>query len=83
MVSTPTVAGAVLGLAIQLYCNGMRKLPLMRHPWEHVLFMGIGAYAINELVAWEYRTEAALEKKKAELLRINKNRPVESLPRIF
>ena len=32
--------GGVLGLTVQLYSNAVRKLPLMRHPWEHVLWTG-------------------------------------------
>ena len=34
------LVGGILGLTLQLYSNGVRKLPLMRHPWEHVLLTG-------------------------------------------
>ena len=34
------VLGGLLGLTVQLYSNAVRKLPLMRHPWEHVLWTG-------------------------------------------
>eukprot|EP00850_Spirogloea_muscicola_P009903 SM000056S18021 [mRNA] locus=s56:656129:656587:- [translate_table: standard] len=62
MVATATVAGAVLGLAVQLYSNAVRKLPLMRHPWEHVVGMVVGSAAANALVAWEERAQADLQK---------------------
>ncbi|RVW75559.1 hypothetical protein CK203_056468 [Vitis vinifera] len=45
-----TVVGAVLGLSVQLHSNALRKLLLMRHPWEHVLAIGIGAVFGNQLV---------------------------------
>ncbi len=32
--------GGILGLTVQLYSNAVRKLPLARHPWEHVLWTG-------------------------------------------
>eukprot|EP00850_Spirogloea_muscicola_P022041 SM000273S10251 [mRNA] locus=s273:107491:107945:- [translate_table: standard] len=62
MVATATVAGAVLGLAVQLYSNAVRKLPLMRHPWEHVVGMVVGSAAANALVAWEERAQVDLQK---------------------
>lgn len=69
---TATIAGASLGIFIQLYSNAvstnqptsasftieltcqslctcfsmqLRKMPLNRHPWEHVLYACIGAYS--------------------------------------
>ena len=40
-----TGVGATLGLALQFYSNGVRKLPLWRQPWLHVSFIIGGAYA--------------------------------------
>ncbi|KAL6779359.1 hypothetical protein ACKKBG_A12015 [Auxenochlorella protothecoides x Auxenochlorella symbiontica] len=57
-----TIIGGLLGLGVQLYCNAVRKLPLMRNPWEHVLFIGAGAAFGNWLVDFEERT--ALELKE-------------------
>eukprot|EP00249_Psilotum_nudum_P029427 c401_g1_i1 orf=37-396(+) len=74
MVGTPTLVGACLGLASQLYSNAIRKRPLMRHPWEHVLLMGLGAVAANGLVSWEERVQADLEKSVEEQRQANKRR---------
>ena len=46
----------------------LRKVPLMRDPWEHVLLIGLGAWAGSSLTAYEVRTameiEELLEKRK-------------------
>ena len=52
--------GAVCGLGVQLYSNTVRRLPLMRHPWEHVLGMGIGGFIATRIVAVEEDTRADL-----------------------
>eukprot|EP00187_Rhodella_violacea_P007293 CAMPEP_0174893378 /NCGR_PEP_ID=MMETSP0167-20121228/8206_1 /TAXON_ID=38298 /ORGANISM="Rhodella maculata, Strain CCMP736" /LENGTH=92 /DNA_ID=CAMNT_0016132149 /DNA_START=90 /DNA_END=368 /DNA_ORIENTATION=+ len=31
--------GSLFGLTVQLMSNSMRKLPLSRHPWEHLAFI--------------------------------------------
>ncbi len=43
----------------------VRKVPLMREPWEHFIGAGIGAFLGNELVKYTDRTEREIE----ELLR--------------
>lgn len=58
-VSAPAF-GAVLGVGIQLYVNAVRKLPLMRDPWLHVLWAGAGASFGTWLVDFEERTEKDL-----------------------
>ncbi|KAL8101467.1 hypothetical protein AgCh_033390 [Apium graveolens] len=62
MPATATMIGALLGLSTQIYSNALRKLPLMRHPWEHVLGMGLGVVAINQLVKWEVKLDQDLDK---------------------
>ena len=52
--------GAALGVGIQLYVNGVRKLPLMRQPWLHVLWAGAGYSFGTWLVGFEERTEKEL-----------------------
>ena len=54
------VFGAALGVGIQLYVNAVRKLPLMRDPWLHVLWAGAGASFGTWLVSFEERTEKEL-----------------------
>lgn len=44
----------------------IRKLPLSRNPWEHVLFMSIGAYLGNAVVEWEERATEELEEMLAQ-----------------
>lgn len=51
-----TVIGACLGLGAQLYINAVRKLPLMRNPWEHVIAMGAGAAFGGWIVGVEEKT---------------------------
>lgn len=58
-VSAP-LFGAVLGVGVQLYVNAVRKLPLMRDPWLHVLWAGAGASFGTWLVSFEDRTEKDL-----------------------
>nr|GEV14989.1 hypothetical protein [Tanacetum cinerariifolium] len=69
MPATVTMIGAVLGLGTQMYSNALRKLPYMRHPWEHVLGMGLGAVFANQLVKWDAKLQVdldiMLEKAKA------------------
>ncbi|XP_071705492.1 uncharacterized protein [Rutidosis leptorrhynchoides] len=66
---TTTMIGALLGLGTQMYSNALRKLPYMRHPWEHVLGMGLGVVFVNQLVKWDAKLQVdldnMLEKAKA------------------
>lgn len=55
------LVGAVLGVGIQLYVNAVRKLPLGRTPWMHVLWAGAGASFGAWLVDFEDRTQKDLE----------------------
>ena len=45
MAVSGTVFGAMLGLGVQFYSNAVRKLPLMRNPWEHAIALGLGGVA--------------------------------------
>jgi hypothetical protein len=74
MVIDVTLAGACLGLTTQLLSNGMCKLPLMRHPWEHVIGMGLGALFTNQLILWEAKLQEDLDKKLAEAKAANRRR---------
>jgi len=65
-----TLCGGGLGLCLQLYSNGVRKLPLLRHPWEHVFFTGVGAWGMTKLIDWE-----AGESKKLDAMLIEMGRP--------
>lgn len=69
MAISGTAFGALLGLGVQLYSNAVRKLPLMRSPWEHVIAVGIGGATGQWLVGFEERTSVELEemlKKRTE-----------------
>jgi len=61
MAISGTVFGAVLGLGVQFYSNAVRKLPLMRNPWEHAIALGVGGAAGHWLVGFEERTAAELD----------------------
>ena len=47
------LVGAACGLTVQLYSNAVRKLPLMRHPWEHLLMFGFGGFLGHQFTKWE------------------------------
>ncbi|PSC68777.1 Excitatory amino acid transporter 1 [Micractinium conductrix] len=72
VVSAP-VFGAVLGVGVQLYVNGVRKLPLLRDPWLHVLWAGAGASFGTWLNSFEERTEKDLHAMLAKRDEANKN----------
>ncbi|KAF3615739.1 putative transcription factor MYB86-like [Capsicum annuum] len=59
---TATMVGAILGFGTQVYSNALRKLPIMRHPWEHLLGIGIGVVAVNQFVKWEVKCNEDLNK---------------------
>ncbi|KAB1221590.1 hypothetical protein CJ030_MR2G027097 [Morella rubra] len=62
MAWSATMVGALFGLGTQMYSNALRKLPYMRHPWEHVLGMGLGAVFVNQLVKWDAQLQVDLDK---------------------
>lgn len=47
------LAGAVFGVTIQLFSNSLRKQPLMRRPWEHVLCAVAGGAAGSAIGQWQ------------------------------
>ncbi|CBK24815.2 uncharacterized protein [Blastocystis hominis] len=39
------LTGCCIGLLTKLYSNSLRKLPYMREPWEHLIYMGVGGFS--------------------------------------
>ncbi|XP_078445990.1 excitatory amino acid transporter [Wolffia australiana] len=78
MPATATAIGVLLGLGTQIYSNALRKLPLMRHPWEHVLGMGLGAVFVNQLVSWNEKLHEDLAKMIEKSKAANERRYLES-----
>ncbi|KAF9686060.1 hypothetical protein SADUNF_Sadunf03G0119100 [Salix dunnii] len=74
MVLSATVIGALLGLGTQMYSNALRKLPYMRHPWEHVVGMGLGVVFVNQLVKWDAQLEQDLDKMLQKAKEANERR---------
>jgi hypothetical protein len=62
-------SGALFGLALQVMSNALQKLPLMRRPWEHVLFAAGGAYLGHHVGRWEADVGARVEAHRAERFR--------------
>ncbi|THU53930.1 hypothetical protein C4D60_Mb10t19580 [Musa balbisiana] len=62
MPATATMVGDLLGLGTQMYSNAL----YMRHPWEHVLGMGLGAVFVNQLVKWDEKLKGELDKMLAK-----------------
>lgn len=67
MVGTAAAVGAVAGLTVQLLSNALRKHKLRRHPWEHLICMGVGAFAMHEMHSrtdqWYAETEEIIAKR--------------------
>jgi hypothetical protein len=63
-------SGALFGLAVQLMSNALQKLPLMRRPWEHVLFAAGGAFVGHKLGDLEVELTQRIEAHRA-----NQKRP--------
>ncbi|KAG9456239.1 hypothetical protein H6P81_000747 [Aristolochia fimbriata] len=74
MPASATLIGALLGLGTQMYSNALRKLPLMRHPWEHVLGMGLGVIFAKQLVKWDEQLQVDLDKMLAKAKAANEQR---------
>lgn len=68
--------GGCIGLGINMYSNALRKVPLMRQPWEHLIALGGGAWAGNWLVEYEHRTAIELEGMLAK--RAERNQKLEA-----
>lgn len=76
--------GAFLGFGVQCMSNAMRKYPLYRHPWEHVLAIGVGGWFAGAAVSWTDGQREQLEQniqtakqqqKRAEALGIKSLAP--------
>ncbi|EPS69739.1 hypothetical protein M569_05028 [Genlisea aurea] len=74
MALSATVIGALLGLGTQMYSNALRKLPYMRHPWEHVVGMGLGAVLANQMVKWDAQAAENLDKMLLKAKQANERR---------
>ncbi|CAN0911780.1 hypothetical protein LINGRAHAP2_LOCUS27048, partial [Linum grandiflorum] len=77
MAWSATMIGALLGLGTQMYSNALRKLPYMRHPWEHVVGMGLGVVFVNQLVKWDAQLQVDLDKMLEKAKAANERRYVE------
>ena len=44
MTFTTAALGSLSGLFIGVFSNGVRKLPLFRRPWDHLILMGLMGY---------------------------------------
>ncbi|CAK9321333.1 unnamed protein product [Citrullus colocynthis] len=74
MAWSATMIGALLGLGTQMYSNALRKLPYMRHPWEHLVGMGLGAVFVNQLVKWDAKLQEDLDKMLEKAKAANERR---------
>ena len=64
------ITGACIGVTLQFYSNGVRKLPMMRQPWLHLAFGGVGMYMGAKYPAFEQR----------QLDEVNQIRKTQNLP---
>ncbi|ESW30845.1 hypothetical protein PHAVU_002G187200 [Phaseolus vulgaris] len=77
MFLSATAIGALLGLGTQCYSNALRKLPYMRHPWEHVVGMGLGVVFVTQLLKWEAQVERDLDKMLEKAKAANERRYID------
>ncbi|KAG9148412.1 hypothetical protein Leryth_027657 [Lithospermum erythrorhizon] len=80
MPATATMIGALLGLGTQMYSNALRKLPYMRHPWEHLLGMGLGSVFVTQLVKWDAKLQVDLDKMLEKSKQANEARYFDDFP---
>ncbi|GAA0176018.1 transporter [Lithospermum erythrorhizon] len=80
MPATATMIGALLGLGTQMYSNALRKLPYMRHPWEHLLGMGLGSVFVTQLVKWDAKLQLDLDKMLQKSKQANEARYFGNFP---
>ncbi|KAL3659692.1 hypothetical protein V7S43_015367 [Phytophthora oleae] len=66
---TGITVGTLLGLSTKLGSNVLQKVPYMREPWEHVLFMGVGAGLGNYLQKKYHRDLEEVEELRQYLER--------------
>lgn len=66
---TGIAVGTLFGLTTKLGSNALQKVPYMRHPWEHVLFMSLGAGFGNYLQKKYHRDLAEVEELRLFLER--------------
>ena len=58
--------GASSGLFISFFSNSVRKLPLMRRPWEHVILVGIMGYLGHKYPQIEADTRERVNRMRAD-----------------
>ena len=62
MTFTTAALGSLSGLFIGVFSNGVRKLPLFRRPWDHLILMGLMGYGGHKYPQLE---DATLERVNA------------------
>ncbi|CAI0546238.1 unnamed protein product [Linum tenue] len=83
MAWSATMIGALLGVGTQMYSNALRKLPYMRHPWEHVVGMGLGVVFVNQLVKWDEKLQQDLDKMLEKAKAANERRYLGTISLFF
>jgi len=63
--------GAAYGLVVQLYANGLRRVPALRRPWEHMIMMGIGAYGMNYIGQYTIKAQEEYDANQDKQRRAN------------
>jgi hypothetical protein len=63
----PHILGALAGVSVTCFKNGLCSLPYYRKPWEHVITGIAGAYTFQYIVDMEEEVVAKIEKYYADL----------------
>lgn len=67
-----TLVGAFTGAGVMVYANAIRKMPLIRQPWGHVMLGAAGAYAANAVVDFEKQVAVELSELLEQRKQANK-----------
>eukprot|EP00741_Cyanophora_paradoxa_P010676 tig00020538_g10318.t1 len=68
MTLTGWLTGAFAGFCLQAYSNAIRRLPISRHPWEHVAFFVAGGFVGEKIEAWEAEAKEEGFRRQREFL---------------
>ncbi|PXF47028.1 hypothetical protein BWQ96_03218 [Gracilariopsis chorda] len=64
--SSTALAYGCMGFALAAFSNGVRKLPVMRRPWEHVMYFGIGTWLGSKVDSFKTNNKALLAEQMAK-----------------
>ncbi|KAF8066327.1 hypothetical protein HT031_002650 [Scenedesmus sp. PABB004] len=65
MPAVASTLGALVGVGITCFKNGLQYLPVYRKPWEHLIAGGLGAYGFTWIAEQEDSMVKRIEEQYA------------------